>query len=404
MNMTTRTFSRKYLGAALGLLMAAGAAQSAWAQSSEGSAFYAGPIGWTPTVSFKDVGIDSNIFDSHTDVRSDFTATFTPQVTAVYDSSRMKLQSTGIADVVYFERYTNERSLNRQVTGRLEVPLDRFVPFAAGSYINTRERQNAELDMRARRREIGGSVGASVPFATRGTLIVATALQNAAYSEAQSIRGLELAEQLNRNSASFTAGVRYTLTPLTTFVADAQVASEDYEFAIIKDQRRTHVSAGFEFAPDAVIRGRATFGYHALSVSDPTSVPFGGFTADVDLGYVLLGVTRFDLRFSRDTTYSVESPYYLRTFVGLNVLQTFIGPVDLVGRVGLERMNYPGIPALNVQPRTDDSDIFGGGVVVRLTRTTRLTINYDTTTRRSPLESLGFDRQRLFTSIIVGFK
>jgi hypothetical protein len=117
---------------------------------------------------------------------------------------------------------------------------------------------------------------------------------------------------------------------------------------------------------------------------------------------VLLGVTRFDARYGRDTTFSVEAPYYVENVYGLNILQTFLGPVDLVARASRQMLDYPGIATHNVDARTDHMDTLGGGVSIRTTRRTRLALNYELTRRRSVLEAVQFERQRLFTSFLFG--
>lgn len=368
----------------------------------EGSGFLFGPLRWTPSVALRDVGTDSNIFDTAANHQSDFTATFTPQVDSLLDTTRLRLRTTSVVDLVYFDHYASERSVNRQITTRLEVPFKSFIPYVGGGYTNTRERQNAELDIRARRRDVTGRVGATLLFATRGSVEIGARVEEATYSDGQTLRGLELADQLNRRIEAARAGFKYNLTPLTAFVAEGEAGRDTYEVAAIKNQKSGRASVGFEFAPDAVLRGRATVGYHKLSVIDPSTVPFGGFTADVNLSYVLLGVTRFDARYGRDTTFSVEAPYYVQNEYGLNILQTFIGPVDLVARANRQTLDYPGIVERNVDARVDRLQMLGGGVIVRTSRRTRLSFNYDVTRRQSPLETVRFERQRLFTSFLFG--
>ena len=368
----------------------------------EGTGFMLGSLKWTPAISLRDVGTDSNIFDTHVDHQPDFTATLTPQVDALLDTPHVRVHSTSVVDVVYFDHYASERSVNRQVTTRIDAPLKSLVPFVSGGYTFTRERQNAELDIRARRRDLTGSLGTTVLLGTRGTVQIGGRVQEATYSDGQTLRGYELADQLNRRVEAATVGFKFAITPLTSFIADGETSRDRYTVSTFKNQKSNRASVGFEFAPDAVLRGRATVGYHDLKVIDTASLPFGGFTADVDLSYVLLGVTRFDARYGRDTTFSVEAPYYLQNMVGLNIQQTFIGPIDLVARGSLQKLEYPGIASRNVDARTDHTEMLGGGIIVRTSRTTRLSFNYEITRRRSPLESVQFERQRLFTSILVG--
>jgi hypothetical protein len=131
-------------------------------------------------------------------------------------------------------------------------------------------------------------------------------------------------------------------------------------------------------------------------------VPFEGVVYDVDLGYVLLGVTRFDGRFNRDTAVSIEAPYFVETTYGLEVLQTFLGPTELIGRYAHTRSDYQAIAVKAVKPRQDDNETLGGGVAIRMGKGTRMTINYEHSVRRSVLEQLTYGRQRVFTSVSLG--
>jgi hypothetical protein len=108
-----------------------------------------------------------------------------------------------------------------------------------------------------------------------------------------------------------------------------------------KQTDNLRVSAGFEFAPDAIIKGRATVGFHEMVARGSGSFPFAGWIASVDLGYSLLGRTRFDVRFARDATYSVldGEGYYLSTAGGLEILHNLVGPLD-VWRGSCERLDY----------------------------------------------------------------
>ena len=130
------------------------------------------------------------------------------------------------------------------------------------------------------------------------------------------------------------------------------------------------MNVGFEFAPDAVIRGRASIGYHTLKphhdVASTTMRPFQGITSNTDLSYTLLGVTRFSGRFSRDSNYSVSTtqPIYVSNAGGLDILQALFGPVDLDVHGTRERLEYAATPFESA--RTDFADTLGGGLSIRV--------------------------------------
>lgn len=61
------------------------------AQDRTGGRFSPGPVTWSPTISLRDAGIDSNIYDQGVDPREDRMATLTLQVEVVLDSPHFKL-------------------------------------------------------------------------------------------------------------------------------------------------------------------------------------------------------------------------------------------------------------------------------------------------------------------------
>jgi len=146
------------------------AAASAFAQTAEpqmpdprGTArVHIGPLYATPGLTVQEFGVDTNVFNN-ADENSDFTFTLVPRATAWVPFARRALVTTNVGtDVVYFQKYAGERSINPQVKLRGEGSLGRILPFAEGSYLNTRERPNFEIDARLRRTEEGVRAGASI--------------------------------------------------------------------------------------------------------------------------------------------------------------------------------------------------------------------------------------------------
>jgi hypothetical protein len=220
---------------------------------------------------------------------------------------------------------------------------------------------------------------------------------------------VDLASQLNRQATTITAGIRMAVSPLTTFFTDGSVGRDEFALQSSRNTDNLRGSIGFEFAPDAVIRGRALVGYHQMQPQHPSAVPggavaFRGLTSNVDLSYTLLGRTQFSPRFSRDTVYSVSTtqPYYVATGGGLEILQTLVGPLDLILRGSREKLAYP--PTDIAASRTDRVETYGGGLSVRLSMQGRIGFNYDDSKRRSSAGTLfGYARRRIYTTVTYGF-
>jgi hypothetical protein len=387
--------------AALGLLLLA--ARPAAAQATGGT-IITGPIGWTPSLRVTNLGFDTNIYNDPPGREvEDVMGTITPQIDGVFNASRLRVQGSAVHDFVYFDRYESERAINRRYNARGELQLGRVQPNASFGYERVSERQGPEVDIRASRRETSTTVGVSLFVITRGALQLSARHAELRYDELQSFRGQDIAENLDRDVQTGSVGLRFALTPLTAMIVDASLGRERFVVAREKDTESRRASVAFEFSPDAVIRGRATLGYHILEIADPLAVSFEGLTADVDISYLLLGVTRFDGRYSRDTAASIEAPYYLQERVGLEIQQGFIGPFDLLVRGSREYLDYPGIPGKNFDARRDHVDAVAGGMLVRLSDRSSITSVYELSYRRSTLENYRYDRRRLITALLLGF-
>lgn len=367
--------------------------------------FQTGVFAWTPTITLRDAGFDTNVFDEARDPKRDTVAILTPRVDGLVETGTWSLAVSGHADFVYFEHYTNERSINRGTTGRLDLQLSRVRPFVAAGYLDTRERQNSEIDLRARRSERDVSAGARVQVLSRTAFEVSVRRADLNFREGQVFRAQDLAERLNRASTSAAGRMLVELSPLTTLNIEGTVSRDRFAHRPLQDTDNVRVTTGFEFAPDAIIRGRASLGYHQMAPRGPEALGFRGFIAGVDLSYVLLGRTRFDARVSRDTTYSLEQqPYFLQTVYGGEVTHNVIRPVDLIGRFTREWLDYPGIPERNLSPHLDHLNRYGGGVAIRPSERLRLSVNYEFAERVSGESvDLSFDRRRMYTVITYGF-
>jgi hypothetical protein len=367
--------------------------------------FQTGNLSWTPVITLRDAGLDSNVYDEATDPKRDHLATISPQVDGDLELGAGTLSMAGSADFVYFRRYTDERSINKRGSARFDVPLSRIRPFGGIAYHDTRERQNTEIDLRARRtdRDITGGLGVSLT--SRASIEVAGRTSTSRFVQGTVFRGVELATRLNRDTTGATARIRYNLSPLTSFTIEGDAARDHFVLSPGFDADNLHANAGFHFAPDAIIKGRAVVGYHRLTPRGPLAAGYDGLFASVEIGYVLLGRTRIDGRLLRDTSYSLEEqPFYVHTTYGGEVLHNLFGPVDVIGRVSREKLDYQSIPDRLLVGYTMDVNRYGGAIAIRAAERVRLTLNYEFTERLGGVHpDREYERERLFTTVSYGF-
>lgn len=379
------------------------------AQSSPGQGrFVTGPLAWTPTFQLHEAGVDSNVFNSPVNAKEDVTAGALSQVNSLLTLGILEATTSGSLEYLYFDRYAQERGFNRRVATHLEFPLTRFSPDVTVAWNRVKERSGNEIDTRAPRTDFSYAAGIQTRFGSRVALTATGGRQKQSYDRGFTFQDIEIAEQLNRESTLGTLSGRVNVTPLTVFAAEASVGRDKFPFTPESDTDNLRVDAGFEFSPDAVIRGRATVGYHSMqphrNVSNAVAANFAGITSAVDLSYTLLERTRFTGRFSRDSSYSIETnqPYYVSTAGSVEVLQTLFGPVDLTVRAARERLDYP---ATDLEiAHVDFADTFGGGPSIRVGPQTVIALLYDSSERRSPRgPEFGYQRRRIYTTVTYEF-
>jgi hypothetical protein len=346
--------------------------------------FVTGPIAWTPTFELHDAGVDSNVFNSPTDAKEDMTAAARSQVDSVLKLGLLRATTVGSLEYNYFQQYTSQRGLNRRVSTHLEIPVARFSPNMTVSWARMKERSGNEIDIRTPRTDLAYTGGLEARLTSKLSVIASAGRQKSTYDTGFAFHDVEIARQLNRESTMATVTARVALTPLTSLSIDAMAARDSFPFRPAAATDNGRVDARFEFAPDAVIRGAASVGYHSMQphyreTSRSSAAAFSGITSSIDLGYALLGATRFNGHFSRDANYSLylNQPYYVSTAGGLQILQRLVGPIDL--------------------------DL-AGGLSIRVSRQAVLALLYDDTERQSERgPAFGYQRRRIYTTITYGF-
>jgi hypothetical protein len=366
--------------------------------------FFTHGLAWTPTIAVRDFGYDTNINSTPSTKTpdADVSATLNAGVDGVLNLTRVKLSGSSVLDLIYFERTRENRAFNRRLNGRAEFPLKAFVPYVAMAHQRLRDRATIEIDRPQRHTERDLSAGTNLLFFTRAVIQLTARRQETLYDQDAVVRGIAAAPQLNHRDDGGTLAARVTLTPFTSLTIDAGRSRSSFPLNPLRTQWNTTSHVALDFAPDAVIHGSAGMGWHTITAADPDVKPSNGATVAVDLGYVLLGVTRFDGRINRDTTVSIEAPYYRETAYGLDVLQTFIGASELIARYNRTIAEYTALPAKGLAGRLDITDTIGGGVAFRMGKGTRMTINYEYSKRQSDLDLLTYNRQRVFTSVSLG--
>ncbi len=367
-----------------------------------------GPIALNPTLALTNAGVDSNVFNEPDQLapKSDFTMTVTPATDLYLRLGRSWLTSNVREDLVYYKTYSGERSANTSYTGGLYVPLNRLTLRAGGTYVNARDRPGFEIDARSQRVETGYNGSVEVRALAKTYFGVRGDRRKTSYDKAAVFLDANLQFELNRTVTTGALTVRHDLTPLTSVTLDVSRAQDRFEFSSLRDSNSTAVMVGLQFDPFALIKGTARLGYRDFKPLNGSLNGYQGSTAAVDLSYVAFNTTKFGVQFARDVQYSydVNQPYYVQTGGQGSISQQLYGPFDVVGRAGIQRLDYQTRTGVIVADpnRTDYVRTYGGGAGYHLGKDVRVGFNIDQQRRTSDIDARTYSGLRYGIAVTYG--
>jgi hypothetical protein len=378
-------------------------AQSTAPEPIESMPIHAGPVGLRPSLSITNAGSDSNVFNEAANPQEDLTATIIPRLVARVRAGRVLLSYGAATDLVYFQDFKDEESVNFGSDLRLDANLGRLQPYVSGGWVSTRERLNAEIDARAPRTQRTIAGGTRLSVASHTDVVFNVRHADLAYEEGSEFRGTDLAHNLNSTTDSIESGVQLALTPLTTLNLTASLQRDRFDSAHERDADTFRITPALQFDPTALVRGTVSVGYRHFAPLDPTVPDYSGVVVQVIAGYTLLERMKFDLDLTRDVQYSYEDlePYYLATGGRLTATYQLVGPIDVQAFGGRQSLGYRSIQTAGAS-RTDRVETFGGGAGYRWHSLFRLGVTWEMNRRLSDLPDRGYEKRRVFASFTYG--
>jgi len=370
--------------------------------------FQSGPLFLNPMIGLTNIGIDDNVFNEPSTATpdSDFTMTVVPGVDLWLRFGPTWISTSAREDLVYYQKFESERSVNTNVRFNWTIPFNRLVVVPGFVYLNTSDRPGYEIDTRAQRVESGYTgtlelrVGSNTFLGVRGDHRTTDFEETAVYD------GTNLRQELNRTVTTEGVTFRLQATPLTAFVFEVSAEQDRFEFSPDRDTDSTHFAGGLKFDPAALLKGSAVFGYRNFRPTAIDVPAYEGPTAAVDVSYVPQDSTKLTLLFGRDVQYSYDAtqPYYLQSGVGGSIDQQIFGPVDVVGRISRQRLDYRDRVGVSVAApeRTDHVTSYGGGVGYRMARDLRIGFNIDKQRRESAVQARQYDGLRYGFAVTYG--
>jgi hypothetical protein len=366
-----------------------------------------GPIGLNPTLAVTNFGVDDNIFNDATDPKRDFTMTVTPRLQARLRAGKVLLSGAVATGLVYYKEFDDERSIDYTAEGRFDVDLEWFHPYALASLVDTRERLNAELDVRAPRTQTTVAAGARFVLSPTTGIIVDIRETGLEFAEGSVIDGVQLSKTLNSTTRIIEGGLELYLTPLTTLSVVASQQTDRFDESPERDSDSLRIMPSIRMEAPAIIQGSLAVGYRRFSALNPETPDYSGLVVRGSLTHTFAERTKVDLTVTRDVQYSFEptEPYYLTNGFRVVVTQQLHESLDVRATAGRDRLDYredasSGLPD---ETRTDRASVVGGGFGYRFQPTLRTGLDVEFAKRASGRADRQYDRTRVFASLTYGF-
>jgi len=367
-----------------------------------------GPMTLRPFFNIANAGYDSNVFSRNPQQQSsDVTTMITPAVNGWLRSAHAKITGSSGLRFNYYQRYADLRSVDTANSANVQLPLNRIIPWASGTFTNSLQSTNVEIDAPVRSHESNLNAGVDVKVTERLTAGAYGIRSGVNFNVDKSLYfGVNLGQTLNRTSLGEGARVQYALTPYTTLGFQAEQRMDRFEFLTANNSKNFTLAPFVEFSPSAVISGRASLGFQRRQFDVGGQPTLNGSTAAVNLRYVMLGQTEFAVDVEHALQYSYFSLVY--GYVGtqgmLTVTERFGETWDLSGGVGRARVGYQRIP--NSPPPSPDENVnmADAGVGYRVGKTrTGMQVEYRARTTDTPNPLRTYQRFRIGANLTYVF-
>jgi hypothetical protein len=345
-----------------------------------------GVLSLAPRFSVRQIGVDTNVFNTVDNPQRDATATASTGTDLWLRTGRGMLMVSGDTEYVHYDRFGSERSLSSRAQATYEVRFNRIRPVVRAATRDLKQRPNDEIT--ARVRQYGTDFGAGIDFRvlSRSTMRVEWRHEVSGFFDTAVFDGQQLRTQLSHRVEAVDATWRQQVTPLTTFVAKVSRDRTTFDFEGTRNSENYRLNGGFELSQFALIRGTVLVGYHELRADNPVVLPeFSGVTAAGDVSYTAPTQTRIQVTVNRElrNSYDPRTPHYTQQAWGATITQRVFGRWDLQLNGGRAEQDYLAVAGTGA--RTDRVDRIGGGVGFALARQVRAGLDITSVNRLSEM-------------------
>jgi hypothetical protein len=315
--------------------------------------FRLGAFHLTPRLRLGPLGLDTNVFYSARERRTDFVASGGPGLEVVLPmKSRGLLTVAGGVDYLYFLRTESQRRFTGDGKARVEW-MGPNTAAAEASYRSSFSRPSLEVDRRVAQQERQGKVEGRVRAGTRLDVEATASAGRIEVDSRQEFFGADLRRALSRDMYLARLTVGYRLTPKTSFLLEGDHQIDRFLVDRARDAQSNRAGAGFAVTSATRLAGKAVGGVRSFRLrrADRTTRAADGAThtpwAAVELFYRFGSRTRLGLLYSRDLQFSAfqpegGTPTVLLESARLRLEKGLIGNLDLYLFGGLTRLATDG--------------------------------------------------------------
>jgi len=361
----------------------------------------AGPLQLFPTLTFRDIGIDTNVYNSRVQ-REDFTYTVSPMLRTVLPIGEARLTTRGTVDFRYFQTLKDQQSTSGSINTQLDIGSGRVRPFGAAGLVRSHERGGYDFDRRAFSMASQARIGLNVSVTPVTSLTAWVVQETTRFDRTEVFDGASLSERLDRATRGTATGLRFDLTPFTSVTSAIEVDKIRFAHAPQRDANSFRFAPVVQFTKGAVIEGSASAGFRDFRPLSPHVAPYRGFVAAVNMTFLVMNVTRVEAQATHDVQFSYDDtqPLYLGAGGRVVVTQRVAGPFEAVVIAGRQRLRYQTLDALSFDGQREHVTSTGGGIGIRANEHMRFTLTVDREHRLSSRAQLrDYERRRIFGSI-----
>lgn len=392
--------------------MAAVAATHVAAQDVEpetSAVFHAGPVAFTPSLYIPWIGVDSNVFNEPRNPKSDVTGQIQPQIQVWTRFRRARISANEVLSFVYFRSYASERAVNTNGNVRFSLQLSRATPYVGAAFVKTNDRPSPEIDTRAQQRRNPITAGVDFSVSAKVNLDLGTDYEHVNFQSGQTFGLANLKNELDRTTRAYRATLRYSMTPLKAVTLTVLEQDSTFQFSPDRNSHSLRVVPGVVFAPFALITGRAEVGMLRYTPLDTRIRGFSGPVANVDLGYVLLGATRFSVQASRDVVPSVDrvADYFIQMGIAATVTHRISERWDALAGTNRLRLDYGNNATTVAAATATGADIvrsYNAGLGFYFSRGLRVGVRGEHVSRESGNPNFNYQNVRLMTTLNFTFR